>query len=552
MNGEWAMNKFLKQFLKRSFALTDRGVHGALKAGMFSFLVFVITMCPAMLLLLLVDQLLLQHVHDTLTYVLFSLITLIVMAVLLSFEYESQYNETYKEAANLRTEIAQKLSQLEMSYFSKHDLADLAQSIMARARRQPRYSHSTWVLLVLTPYYNTDAYRQLENGAACYCANLGVVWADCAGEKLRTCAVQQTLRAPARKFASVSRAHRDVERNYRVQLNLYARLEDTQRVHWKSERNAAFLLMGSGIFGHFSLAFTIVGGIFLMQTGEISILYLIGYVLAAMKIKEVVDANMEFFMEIFYINSAVERINEIRNAKVLSGLDVSFSSFDMSIEHLNFSYDTNKPVLKDVSFTVPQGSVCALVGESGCGKTTLLHLIARLYDFDSGSISIGGVNIKDVSAESLYRNLSIVFQDVVLFNTSVLENIRIGREDADDEEVKRAARLAQCDFIDNLPEGFDTLIGENGRQLSGGERQRISIARAFLKNAPILILDEIASSLDVDNERKIQESLNELMKNKTVIIISHRMKSIQNAARIVVLKEGHVEACGTHSELLRS
>ena len=553
----------MNKFLKRSFALTDQGVHGALKAGMFSFLVFVITMCPAMLLLLLVDQLLLQHVHDTLTYVLFALITLIVMAVLLSFEYESQYNETYKEAANLRIEIAQKLSQLEMSYFSKHDLADLAQSIMADvAAIEHAGSHAIpkalgfcLFLPVITILMLIGNWKMALLAIVPTLVSFGLIVLGKNYARAQFNKHYVRLRENSQAFQERIEMSKEITAfnlTEHVKSSLYARLEDTQRVHWKTERNAAFLIMGSGIFDHFSLAFTIVGGIFLMQTGEISILYLIGYVLAAMKIKEVVDANMEFFMEIFYINSAVERINEIRNAKALSGRDVSFSSFDMSIEHLNFSYDANKPVLKDVSFTVPQGSVCALVGESGCGKTTLLHLIARLYDFDSGSISIGGVNIKDASAESLYRNVSIVFQDVVLFNTSVLENIRIGREGASDDEVKRAAQLAQCDFIDKLPEGFDTLIGENGQQLSGGERQRISIARAFLKNAPILILDEIASSLDVDNERKIQESLNELMKNKTVIIISHRMKSIQNAARIVVLKEGRVEACGTHSELLRS
>lgn len=370
-----------------------------------------------------------------------------------------------------------------------------------------------------------------------------------------------------------------------VKTKLYAKLDDTLRVQWESERNAGFLLIFADIFSYFSLAFTIIGGITLMQCGEISVLYLLGYVLAAMKLKEFLDSNMEFLMETFHIHSAVKRIREIRDAKVLDKCDdrlmikqglhapntatplgvlganevstnsadmcISSSAFDIEIDKLNFSYDSETPVLKDVSFTVPQGCVCALVGQSGCGKTTLLRLITRLYDFTSGGIRIGGTDIRSVSAESLYRNISIVFQDVTLFNTTILENIRIGREDATDEEVKHAAQLAHCDFIDTLPDGINTIIGESGQQLSGDERQRISIARAFLIYAPILILDEIASSLDVDNEIKIQQSLTELVKNKTVIIISHRMKSIENVDRIVVLKDGHVEACGTHAELIQ-
>jgi ABC transporter related protein len=204
-----------------------------------------------------------------------------------------------------------------------------------------------------------------------------------------------------------------------------------------------------------------------------------------------------------------------------------------------------------VSFTANQGEVTALVGASGSGKTSILRLISRLYDYDGGSILIDGKDIKDISTDSLFKDVSIVFQDVTLFNTSVMENIRLGREDASDEEVRKAAELANCmDFIERLPEGFDTAIGENGAELSGGERQRISIARAFLKDAPILILDEISASLDVDNEKKIQESLNKLIKNKTVIIISHRLKSIENVNKIVVIDNGVVETSGTHDELM--
>ena len=207
--------------------------------------------------------------------------------------------------------------------------------------------------------------------------------------------------------------------------------------------------------------------------------------------------------------------------------------------------------MKDVSFVAKQNEVTALVGASGCGKTSVLRLVSRLYDCTGGEILVGGQEIQNVSTDSLFQKVSIVFQDVTLFNVSVMDNIRIGRKGATDEEVKKAAELANCmDFIQKLPNGFDTLIGENGAELSGGERQRLSIARAFLKDAPILILDEISASLDMDNEKKIQESLNKLIKNKTVIIISHRLKSIENVDKIVVIENGVVENTGTHGELM--
>ena len=252
----------------------------------------------------------------------------------------------------------------------------------------------------------------------------------------------------------------------------------------------------------------------------------------------------------FSIDPSVERIREIKETKIQEGKDVELNMFDIVFKNVAFSYDDNQ-VLKDISFTAKQGEVTALVGASGSGKTSILRLISRLYDYDKGQILIDGKDIKNISTDSLFKKISIVFQDVTLFNSSILENIRIGKKDASDEEVIKAATLANCmDFINKLPNGLDTVIGENGSELSGGERQRLSIARAFLKDAPILILDEISASLDVDNEKKIQESLNKLIKDKTVIIISHRLKSIENVDKIIVIENGHVESQGNHKELI--
>ena len=333
---------------------------------------------------------------------------------------------------------------------------------------------------------------------------------------------------------------------------LYEKMDKSEKVHLKTEMGLVLTMSLSSIFSFISLAVVIFVGVNLIINKEISVLYLIGYLLAAMKIKDSLDASKEGMMEIFYFTPKIERLREIQNQNLQEGKDYKLKKFDIDLKDVEFAYNKDAKVLRGVSFKAKQGEVTALVGASGCGKTTILKLISRLYDYDEGQILIDGKDIKEISTESLFDKVSIVFQDVVLFNQSVMENIRIGKQEASDEEVKRAAKLANCtDFIEKMDKDFDTVIGENGAELSGGERQRLSIARAFLKDAPILILDEITASLDVDNEKKIQESLNNLIKDKTVVFISHRMKSIENADKIVVLENGRVESEGKHEELLQ-
>ena len=333
---------------------------------------------------------------------------------------------------------------------------------------------------------------------------------------------------------------------------LFKKMEESEKIHFRTE-GVNMLIMGvSSLFTFINLGLVIFVGSILIIRGQIDILYLIGYLLAAIKIREAIDGSKEFLLEIFYLDPKIERIREIKESQTQKGKDIDLKNFDVELKNVGFSYKEDEEVLKDISFVAKQDEVTALVGPSGCGKTSILRLISRLYDYDKGKILIGGEEIKNISTKALYKNISIVFQDVILFNTSLMENIRIGRESASDEEVIQAAKLANCEFIEKLSEGFNTLIGENGAELSGGERQRISIARAFLKDAPILILDEIAAALDVDNEKKIQESLNRLIKNKTVIIISHRLKSIENVDKIVVMENGFVEGQGRHTDLIKS
>ena len=248
----------------------------------------------------------------------------------------------------------------------------------------------------------------------------------------------------------------------------------------------------------------------------------------------------------------IEKIKALRTEKVQEGEKEEFNSFDILGQDVEFSYLEDKKIIDGISFKALQGKTTALVGPSGCGKTTVLRLVSRLYDIDRGKISIDNKDINRSRTQDLFKHISMVFQDVVLFDGSVMENIRIGNMDASDEEVIEAARLANCqEFVDKLPKAYDTNIGENGSKLSGGERQRISIARAFLKNAEIILLDEIAASLDVQNEKYIQESLNKLTKDKTVMIISHRPRSIEKVDQIIVMNDGKIEAAGSHDELLK-
>lgn len=337
-----------------------------------------------------------------------------------------------------------------------------------------------------------------------------------------------------------------------VRKDLYRNMEEAEKIHRHTEFSIAVPMLVGGVMMDLSIAIVLLVGVALISKGEISILYLIGYLIAAMKLREAAAVNGELISELFYIHAPCARIQEMRGHERQRGEDRTLDRYDIVVEDVHFAYEPGTPVLEGISFVAKQDEVTALIGKSGCGKTSVLRLISRLYDYDRGRITIGGVDIHDMSTRSLFRYISIVFQEVTLFNASVMENIRIGRQDATDEEVMAAARLANCEeFIEKLPEGYDTFIGENGANLSGGERQRLSIARAFLKDAPIILLDEIAAALDVDNEKKIQDSLNQLIENKTVLIISHRLKSIENADKIVAIDDGRIECMGAHDDLMR-
>ena len=553
----------MKNYYKKRYALSEQGAKNLTKATIYCFLTYCINLGPMMILMGLINQLVLGNVSSTLQYIVMAILTLVFMYILLSEEYVSLYNSTYKESANLRKGIAENLAQLPLAYFSKHDLSDLSQTIMSDVERvEHSMSHSIPKVVAMWLFFPLMGLIMLignwKLGLAAIIPTLLSFMINPLAKQKEVSEYSRyfnVLRDNSELFQETIELQQEISsfnQSDKVKKNLYKKMEESERIHLKVEVLPMLAVGISSSLSYISLAVVLAVGIQLLIHNEISLLYLIGYLIGAIKVKELFDVSREGMTEMSYIEPAIVRIKEIKNAVLQEGEDTDLSSYDIEFKNVSFSYNKDAKVLKDVSFTAKQGEVTALVGISGSGKTSVLRLISRLYDYDTGSILIDGKDIKNISTESLFKNVSIVFQDVTLFNTSIMENIRLGRESATDEEVKKAAVLANCtDFIEKLPDGFNTLIGENGAELSGGERQRISIARAFLKDAPVLILDEISASLDVDNEKKIQDSLNKLIKDKTVIIISHRLKSIENVNKIVVIDEGVVETSGNHDELIK-
>lgn len=552
----------MKEHFKKKFHVTEEGAQGLVRAVWASFIVNVIAMFPVMILMLLGQQILEGTFHSQTLYFAISLGICVILFIALLVEYERMYNATYKESANLRENLGKTLAKLPLAFFSKRNLSDLAQSIMSDVEAiEHAMSHAIPKIYGLYLFIPILGVMLLVGNVKLGLAVILpmtlrlLILVAFKGEGIKSNKkFFDQLRANAEDFQEAIELHQEI-RSYHltddVQKDLYTKMDESEKIQMKTEGLAVGIMALSNLFSFISLGIVLYVGVELLAKGEVSLLYVVGYVLAAMKLKDLIDLSSETALEIRHITPRVENIASIQDAPLQKGKDVDLRRVSIDVEDIHFGYG-EKNVLDGVNFTARQGDVTALVGPSGCGKSTLLKLMSRLYDYDSGAIRIDNYDIQNVSTDSLFKKTSIVFQDVMLFNTSVMENIRIGRLDATDEEVKEAARMANCmDFIDEMPEGFHTAIGENGQELSGGQRQRLSIARAFLKDAPILILDEITSSLDVENERIIQQSLNHLIQNKTVVIISHRLKSVEKADKIVVLNKGKVEGEGRHDELLK-
>ncbi|WP_375168603.1 ABC transporter ATP-binding protein [Sneathia sanguinegens] len=552
----------MKEYYKRKFSLTDEGAKKVTKSTMLSFIVYVINMLPAIVLIIFAREILEGVIKTKSFYVIIAIISLILLNVFLNIEYEKLYNATYSESANLRIKIAEQLSELPLSYFSKNNLSDISQTIMSDISAiEHAISHSIPKLYGMAIFFPIISILMLIGNVK---MGLAVIIPTILSFIFIFLSKKYQVLLNKKNFDILRRNSESFQENIEMQLEikslnivekmkniLYNNMEEGERAHIKSEFNMILIIVISQIFSFVGIAVVILVGINLIIKGEINTVYLISYLLCAIKIKDAINSSKEGIMELYHLTPMINRIKEIMTQKLQKGVKTELNNYDIELKNVYFSYDKESPVLENISFKANQGEVTAIVGEFGSGKTSILRLISRLYDYNTGEILIDGKDIKGISTKSLFEKISVVFQDVTLFNTSIMENIRIGKQDATEDEVKLAAKLANCnEFIEKLPKGYETIIGENGLELSGGQRQRLSIARAFLKDAPILILDEISANLDVDNEKKIQESLNRLIKNKTVIIISHRMKSIENVDKIVVIDKGKVESIGTHKELL--
>ena len=553
----------MKTYLKRAFQLSDSGVKGLAKSIWSFFLYYVSFVPPMICVFLFADRLLNGNTGKPVVYLLFMLAATLVMYLVINYNYKTTYDETYQESATLRIDLAEQLSKLPLSYFSKHNLSDLAQTIMADvASIEHAFANAVANSIGFAIYFLVISVALLiMNWKLGLCVLLPVLTSASVlflTKKLQVRDVNKhydKLRDISESFQNAIELNQEIKSyglKEKVEAQMDQQLDESENLQWKAQITQTIPVTIGQTLSILPIGITATVGLSMLASGQVSILILLGYIIMAAKLSGAMGGVLLYLTEIFYLDARIARIGEIKNHELQGGEKAVLSDFNVEIKDVCFSYQKDTQVIRHASFTAEQGQVTALVGPSGCGKTTMLKLISRLYDADSGTVQIGGTDIREIHTDSLFKYVSIVFQEVILFNTSIMENIRLGRLDASDEEVIRAAKLAGCnEFVSRLPDTYQTIIGENGAKLSGGERQRLSIARAILKDAPIIILDEIAASLDVETEVQIQTGLNHLIQGKTVIVISHRLKSIENADKIVVMKAGMVEACGKHAHLLK-
>ena len=549
--------------LQKWFGVTESGAKGIVTASVWSILADVAFMLPMFLMMFFLQSYFDGTLQSVGFYIGIIAALAVVMYVLLHINYNTLYTATYKECKELRVNIADRLKALPLAYFSKHDVSDLSQTVMTDvATIEHALSHAIPEIIGLVFYLIIIGAMMIAvHPGLGLCVFVPIIISFILLILSKKIQIRETTRDFHKQRERTEFFQEAIE--LQQEIKSYGLTEDTaeklnrnvdeaEKLHLVTEAHQAIPLNIALLFLKFSIGATVFFGLKMYLAGAAPLLYLIGYIIAAARIIDAVAGVEMNLAELMYIDARVKRINELRETKTQEGEPASLQHYDIQFKDVEFSYNGEQKIIDGISFMAEQNKVTALVGPSGCGKTTVLRLASRLYDYDKGQILIDGKDIAQIDTDSLFDKISIVFQDVGLFNTSIMENIRIGNKNASDSAVKEAARLANCaDFIEALPDGYNTVIGENGSRLSGGERQRLSIARALLKNAPIIILDEISASLDVENEMKIQESLNTLIKGKTVIIISHRLKSIENADKIIVMNQGKVDAEGTHAELLQ-
>lgn len=560
------------RILQKRFALSVSGVKALLRGAALTTLLDIALMLPAVFIFMFLQDYMPRAAGSGgapekslfIYYVLTGLALMLIMFSIAVLQYRSVFTSIYGESATRRISLGEKLRILPLAFFGQKDLSDLTSTIMADCTElEHTFSHAVpqlfasiiticlvaaglffynwklalalfWVVPITAAVFMFSKKIMSRGNRSVYLSRRRVT------EK-----IQEGLDC-VQEIKSYSGENRYIS-------ELGRELDSFERILTRSELATGVLVNGAQSILKLGLASVIIVGAVLLAAGQIDILTYVLFMIVGSRIFNPIDEVFNNLAALFYLDIRISRMNEMDELPVQTGTNVfKPDNYDIVFEHVSFSYEKGRSVLKDLSFTARQGEITALVGPSGGGKSTTAKLAARFWDIDSGRISLGGHDISGIDPEMLLKNFAVVFQDVVLFNTSVMENIRIGRRSASDQEVLRAASLARCDdFVSRMPDGYHTVIGENGGTLSGGERQRISIARALLKDAPVVLLDEATASLDVENETKIQAGISKLVKDKTVLIIAHRMRTIANADRVVVIDNGNVAESGSPAELFR-
>lgn len=553
--------------LERRFALSKQGAVDLIKGCIACVAQDISFMFPVGLLYYFVIDTMNGGVNGSRIafYAVSALVCLCLIFIVTWFQYNATYLATYVESGVRRISLAEQLRKIPLSFFGKKDLADLTNSIMGDcATLETAFSHfvpslagslisttligiyllvvdfrmalaAVWVLPIAfaITFFSARIQEYFQSR---------LVKADVALEE----GVQECIESLQDLKAN------NAEKSYLKELN--NKIDDVEKRHIIAELGVAIFVVSSTLILKFGIATVALVGSVLLIRGEIDIPLFFMFLLVASRLYAPLEGALQNLAAVISTKTNINRMNEILDQPIQTGSSrVTNKGYDIVFDHVGFAYNTGETVLKDVSFMAKQGEVTALVGPSGGGKTTVSRLAARFWDINKGKITVGGMDISKIEPETLLSLYSIVFQDVTLFNNTIMENIRIGRKDATDEEVIAAARLANCEeFATKLPSGYNSMIGENGCELSGGERQRISIARAFLKNAPIILLDEATASLDVENETLIQAALSRLIKDKTVLVIAHRMRTVSGADKVVVLSDGTVAEQGTPKKLMNT
>ena len=592
--------------LRRRFALSEKGARDFCRGVAWTTVFDIVLMLPAVFVFVFLDDTLRPLLggtpstgHGLAYYALLALAFMAVMYAVGVFQYRSTYTSVYDESANRRISLAEKLRRLPLAFFGEKNLSDLTATIMDDCTDlEHTFSHSVPQL-----FASLASIALIAVGMAFYCWQLAAAlfWVVPVAMGILLLSNRSMRRSNTVNYKNKRAVTEVIQegldtiqeiKSYGQESRYTAKLDRAvdyyERVMTRGELMLGVLVNGSQSILKLGLATVVIAGAGLVTTGTVDVFTFLVFLVIGSRVYSPINEVLNNIAALSYLKIRINRMNEMERMPVQEGADVRINgNYDIRFEHVDFAYDTdkadkergtsrqataankhadnanplvdssarhsstlNKKVLNDVSFTARQGEITALIGPSGGGKSTAAKLAARFWDVNSGRITLGGVDISTIDPEALLRNFSVVFQDVVLFNASVIDNIRIGRRDATDEEVLRVARLACCDeFVSKLPDGYQTVIGENGQTLSGGERQRISIARALLKDAPVVLLDEATASLDVENETLIQAGISELVKNKTVLIIAHRMRTIANADKILVLGNGKIIEQGTPGEL---